>query len=90
MLIIEAPYTSIVQQWLQEAWSPEYPVTMVVRTSTWAKGPFIFNTLTRVTAFIASLVIGESIYYIIMLNSLEKTLCMHQIIVPCFRESGGT
>ena len=62
------------QQWLQEAWSPENPVTMVVRTTSWAKGPFIFNTLTRVAAFIESLVIVESICYIIMLNSLEKTL----------------
>ena len=62
------------QQWLQEAWSPENPVMMVVRTSSWAKGPFIFNALTRVTAFIESLVIGGSIYYIIMLNSLEKNV----------------
>ena len=39
------------QQWFQVAWLPETPVTMVARTSSWAKGAFIFNTLTRVTAF---------------------------------------
>ena len=54
---------------------------MVARTSSWAKGPFIFNTLARVTAFIESLIIRASIYNIIMLNSLDKT-CMHQVIVP--------